>query len=173
IVFADAAELGRLDRGRGPSYFDIAAALASPGPRYTFPSPVLQALNAALDVYATPERAQAAYERYAALGVYVRQQLRELGLEPLAREEWACPVVTSFMPPADEPSAEFVARCRAWGFEIGGQSGYLAERRLVQIATMGAVGRDELAPLLYGLRRWLAAANGAFHHSEREAPVTA
>jgi aspartate aminotransferase-like enzyme len=155
IVFADAAELGRIDFSRVPSYFDLAAALASPGPRYTFPSPVLQALHAALQEYATPDRARATYERYAELAVYVRQQLREIGIEPLAAEAWASPVVTTFAPPGGESSEAFVARCREWGFDIGGQSGYLAERRLVQIANMGAVRRDELAPLFAHLGRWL------------------
>jgi aspartate aminotransferase-like enzyme len=157
LIFADARALARIDRSQVPSYFDLAAALASDGPCYTFPSPTLRALEAALADYATPEKAQARYERYAALGAYVRQQLRELGLEPVAPEGWACPVVTTFAPPGDEPSGAFVERCRAWGFVIGGQSGYLAERRLVQIATMGAVGREDCAPFFKHLRRLVGA----------------
>ncbi|HEV3260175.1 MAG TPA: aminotransferase class V-fold PLP-dependent enzyme [Gemmataceae bacterium] len=156
IVFAEAADVSRLDMTRVASYLDIAAALLSQGPRYTFPSPILQAVEAALAEYATPPRARLRYERYAALGSYVRQQLRQLGLEPLAGEGWACPVVTTFSPPAEQTSEEFVARCRAWGFTIGGQSGYLAERRLVQIATMGAVSREECVPLFEHLSHWLA-----------------
>jgi aspartate aminotransferase-like enzyme len=156
IVFADAASLARLEMSRVPSYLDLPAALASPGPLYTFPSPVLSAMEAALDLWATPERAQAQYARYAALGASVRQQLRALGLPPLADEACACPVVTTFAPPTGETSESFVARCRAWGFAIGGQSGYLKERRLVQIATMGAVTHEGCMPLLEQLGRWLA-----------------
>jgi hypothetical protein len=52
-------------------------------------------------------------------------------------------VVTSFAPPGTATTAEFVDRCRQWGYIIGGQSGYLAEHRLVQIATMGAVTRED------------------------------
>jgi aspartate aminotransferase-like enzyme len=156
IVFADAARLARLNMTRVPSYFDIPAALGSDGPRYTFPSPTLQALDAALSVYATPASARVRYERYAALGTYVRQELRALGLEPLAADEWACPVVTTFAPPVEISSGAFVARCRSWGFAIGGQSGYLAERRLVQIATMGAVRREDCVPLFRHLAAWLA-----------------
>jgi aspartate aminotransferase-like enzyme len=155
IVFADAAGLGRLNMAGVPSYFDIPAALGSDGPRYTFPSPTLQALEAALSVYATPQSAQARYERYATLGAYVRQELRAPGLEPLAADAWACPVVTTFAPPGEISSTEFVARCRSWGFAIGGQSGYLAERRLVQIATMGAVRREDCAPLFRHMAAWL------------------
>jgi aspartate aminotransferase-like enzyme len=147
LVFADARTLTRIDRSRVPSYFDLTAALVSDGPVYTFPSPTLRALEAALEEYATREKAEARYDQYAAVGAHVRRQLRELGLEPLAREEWACPVVTTFSPPGNEPATKFVDRCRWWGFAIGGQSSYLAERRLVQVATMGAVNAEDLNPL--------------------------
>jgi len=148
-------KLQDLDRDRVPSYFDVLAALASEGPCYTFPSPTLRALEAALQEYATPPRAQATYRRYAELGEYVRSELRRLGLEPLARDACACPVVTSFAPPGQESSTSFVARCRSWGYAIGGQSGYLAEKRLVQIATMGAVTRDQFSSLFDHIDSWL------------------
>jgi aspartate aminotransferase-like enzyme len=155
IVFADANALGHLDRNLVPSYLDLPATLATVGPRYTFPSPTLLALEASLADFATPEAAQSRYERYASLGVYVRQQLRDLGLEPLADESCACPVVATFAPPGLESSEAFVKRCQSWGFVIGGQSGYLAERRLVQIATMGAVTRELCEPLFEHLTRHL------------------
>jgi aspartate aminotransferase-like enzyme/N-acyl-L-homoserine lactone synthetase len=153
IVFADAAQLANLDMSNVPSYFDIPAALASEGPRFTFPSPSLMALDAALAVYA--ENNQVRFDHYRRMGVYVRHQLRKLGLEPLAAEEVACAVVTTFAPPNEESSEEFVARCRSWGFAIGGQSGYLAQRRLVQIATMGAIRREDCAPLFEHLAKYL------------------
>ncbi|HMC65971.1 MAG TPA: aminotransferase class V-fold PLP-dependent enzyme [Gemmataceae bacterium] len=158
IVFADAAAFMNLDMSRVPSCLDIPAALATKGPRYTFPSPVVQAMDAALTEYAIPELAQARYERYAALGEHVRRRLREIGLESLADDAWACPVVTTFAPPGDDSSERFVARCRERGYVIGGQSGYLAERRLVQIATMGAVTREAIAGLFECLARWLTPA---------------
>jgi aspartate aminotransferase-like enzyme len=156
LIFAEGDALETLDRTRVPSYFDVAAALRSDGPCYTFPSPTLFALEAALQEYAGTQKAQATYARYAALGVHVRQELRRLGLEPLAEDDHACPVVTTFTPPGDETSAEFVARCRDWGFAIGGQSAYLAQRRYVQIATMGAVTLDQVEPLFGHIGRWLA-----------------
>ncbi|MBY0528334.1 MAG: aminotransferase class V-fold PLP-dependent enzyme [Gemmataceae bacterium] len=155
IVFANGRALPRLDLGRLPSYFDIAAHLGTEGPRYTFPSPILRALQAALAEYATPDLAQARYERYAALGMYVRRQLREFGLAPLADEDNACPVVTTFLPPSNESGPAFVDRCRSWGYAIGGQSGYLMERRMVQIATMGAIRREDLLPFFDHLGSWL------------------
>lgn len=159
IVFAEVKALDRINVDRIPSYLDIPAAVSSSGPRYTFPSPTLLALESALEDYATPERARAAYERYAALGAFVRQQLRALGLEPIAQETWASPVVTTFSPPSEESPEAFVTRCQAWGFSIGGQSRYLAERRLVQIANMGALLREDIAPLFEHLKRWLGRAN--------------
>src|SRR5262249_49951237 len=145
-----------LDLSRMPSYLDLPAALATRGPRYTFPSPVLQALDAALMTYRTPDKARAAYGRYAVLGRYIRAELRQLGVEPLTKEDWAAPVVATFAPPGEESSERFVRRCLRWGFEIGGQSGYLAQRRLVQIAVMGDVRQESLAPFFERLRRFLA-----------------
>lgn len=156
IIFADREALARVNRGGIPSYFDVLAALRSDGPCYTFPSPTLLALEAALNEYSTPEKAQATYARYRELGGWVRDRLAELGLSPLTREDCASPVVTTFAPPEDEASEAFVARCRWWGFAIGGESAYLAQRRLVQIATMGAVTKDVCAPLFDHLAGWLS-----------------
>jgi aspartate aminotransferase-like enzyme len=160
IIFADADALSRIDRSGVPSYFDISAALASAGPCYTFPSPTLLALEAALREYATLDQAEASYARYHELGIWVREQLRKLGLTPLARDDSASPVVTTFAPPGEESSQAFVDRCRAWGFAIGGESAYLAQRRLVQIANMGAVRQDMFAALFDHLESWLAKAAG-------------
>jgi aspartate aminotransferase-like enzyme len=155
IVFADAAALAGRDWSRVPSYLDLAAALSNKGPCYTFPSPPVRALEAALADYATPAAATRRYAHYAALGAYVRRHLRELGLVPLAGEASASPVVTTFAPPGDQTLDGFVAMCRSWGFAIGGHSGYLVKHRLVQIATMGAVTRAECEPLFEHLHRWL------------------
>ncbi len=155
IIFADREALLRVDRSRIPSYFDILAALQSDGPCYTFPSPTLLALEAALKEYASPEKARATYDRYEELGRWVRANLRKLGLPPLAREECASPVVTTFAPAEEETSQAFVLRCRGWGYAIGGESAYLAQRRLVQVATMGAVTREMCVPLFEHLDDWL------------------
>ena len=152
LIFADLERLGHLDLGRVPSYLDLPAALRTTGPRYTFPSSTLAALDAALTSFATPDKAQANFERYRQFGAFVRGRLREIGLPPLAAEECAAPVITTFAPPDGEASEAFVARCHFWGFSIGGASGYLQERHLVQIATMGAVRQQDVAPLFEHLR---------------------
>ncbi len=156
LIFADREALSTLDRQAVPSYFDLVAALSSEGPCYTFPSPTLAALEASLRAYDTPAKAEATYATYHALGLRVRQELRRLGLTPLAAADCASPVVTTFSPAGEEASDIFVKRCRSWGYAIGGESAYLSRRRLVQIATMGAVQWDMFAGLFAHLEAWLA-----------------
>ena len=133
ILFADRHALQGLDRNGVPSYLDIAAALDSDGPCYTFPSPTLRALEAAVEEYAGEAKAKTVYHRYHELGVRIRRHLNDLGFRPLAKEEVASPVITTFAPPDAESSAQFVQHCQSWGFTIGGESAYLSQRRLVQM----------------------------------------
>jgi aspartate aminotransferase-like enzyme len=155
LIFADRAALRTLDRQAVPSYLDLVAALSSEGPCYTFPSPTLAALEAALEEYETPAKAQATYAAYHELGLRVRQELVRLSLTPLAAADCACPVVTTFAPPGNESSDVFVKRCRSWGYALGGESAYLLRRRLVQIATMGAVRWEMFSGLFDRLESWL------------------
>jgi aspartate aminotransferase-like enzyme len=86
IVFT-AAEARALPSGRRvPTYLDLRGALAARGPRFTVASPLLEALERALDDYATPTGRAARYVHYAELGRFVRSSLRSLGLEPVAAE---------------------------------------------------------------------------------------
>jgi len=155
LVFADPAKLEHLDTSRIPSYYDLPMTLSTVGPRYTIPSPLLRALAVALQAYSTPEKAKVRFDHYAALGRYVRKRLNEIGLPPMAPEHCASPVITSFYPPGQESSCDFVSRCLTWGFLIGGQSGYLADERIVQIANMGATELQDLERLFDNLERWL------------------
>jgi aspartate aminotransferase-like enzyme len=144
IAFAAPGALAGLCTERMPPSLDLKAAMESDCPRFTFPSPALRALAAALRAYASPGQAAGVYERYRSLGRRVREELRKLRIAPLAEEPWASPVITTFHPPGQSTSDEFVGRCRALGFDVGGLSSYLRERRLVQIATMGDIGEEDL-----------------------------
>jgi aspartate aminotransferase-like enzyme len=155
LVFADLRQLEHIDSARTPSYLDLPSSLRTLGPRFTFPSSTLFALDSALAGFASPEAAQVCYERYRRLGACVRKHLRELGLTPLASEKCAAPVITTFSPPNGESSEAFVARCHFWGYSIGGASGYLQNRRFVQIATMGAIKQEEFTGLFDHLREYL------------------
>jgi aspartate aminotransferase-like enzyme len=159
LVFGDPKNLAHLSGANIPSYLDIAATLATKGPRFTISSPFLRALSVALESYSTPEKAQARFEHYGELGCFVRSRLRDMGLPPMADESCASPVITSFYPPDQESAVDFVNRCANWGFLIGGQSGYLAEQRLVQIATMGTVTMQDADRLFLRLELWLARRN--------------
>jgi aspartate aminotransferase-like enzyme len=152
LVFTDLSQLEHLDTGRTPSYLDLPASLRITGPRFTFPSSTIFALDRALETYSTPESSRTCHERYRRLGQFVRKQLRDIGLPPLASEHCAAPVITTFAPPDGEVSEAFVARCQFWGYAIGGASSYLQARRLVQIATMGAISEEDFAGLFDHLR---------------------
>jgi aspartate aminotransferase-like enzyme len=148
MVFSGGLGLSRLDQTSVPSYLDLPEMLATVGPRYTFASPTFAALEAALVDYASQPLAAARYERNAELGACLRGGLRELGIAPLADEAIASGAFTTFAPPGGESAAAFVERAAAAGFDIGGQSEYLARRRLVQVATMGATTRDDVAAFI-------------------------
>jgi len=157
LVFADKRDLRELNTARVPSYLDLPATLACEGPRFTFPSGLLYGLAATLAEYNTPLRAQRRYENYATIGRYVRRQLQRMDLAPIASERDACPTISTFAPWAGWTSAAFVELCRSAGYLVAGQSSYLTERNLVQIATMGAVTRGDCEPLF----RCLEAIRGA------------
>lgn len=116
-----------------PVYLDVAEAIRAEGSCFTFPSPLLLALEEALRLR----------RDYSPLGGLVRQRLREIGIEPMVDDPVAAPVVTTFVPP--QPG--FLAHCNHLGYRIGGESGYLAARGLVQIATMGAVFSGQINAL--------------------------
>lgn len=152
FVFADPANLAHLDTSRIPTYLNVAATVSTAGPRFTAPSPMIKALDAALDVFETPAKCAARYRQIADLGGHVRRRLTAAGYELLADDAVASPAIVTFAPPRGMSSAAFVAQCRGWGYQIAGQSGYLAERRLVQLAVMGHVSRAELDGLLDRLK---------------------
>lgn len=155
MVFADAGQLDGVDQNRVPSYLDLVECLKTPGPRFTFPSPPVLALATALDAYADAAARQRTFGRYAALGALVRRHLTDLDLPPLIDGEPAAPVVTTFSPPEGCATDAFIQRCLDWGYQIGGESGYLRGRNWLQLATMGDVHADDVNCLFDRLRVWL------------------
>jgi aspartate aminotransferase-like enzyme len=176
IVFTAVDAGAPSHRRRVSTYLDLQAALAARGPRFTVPSPLLAALDRALDDHATPAARSARYAHHAALGRFVRSGLRALGLDPIADEATAAPVVTTFAPPPGWSAEAFAAACRALGYEVAHASGYLRRRGWVQIATMGELTEDDLKPLFAGLARQLARPGGRSHRlrhrrDERPSPL--
>ena len=160
MVFANPDTLGAVDKDHVPAYLDLVESLRVPGPRFTFPSPPVHALLAALDSYATAEARAETFARYRQMGQYIRDELRKLGLPPLVCDAQAAPVVTTFNPPAGCAADAFIQRCLDWGFQIGGESGYLRQRNWLQLATMGAITLDDCRTLFDRLRVWLKRQTG-------------
>ena len=143
IVLAAPGGLEGVRSGNMPTHLDLPSALAAEGSRFTFPSQLVRALHRALDQYETPALRQQRYRHFRELGRYVRDQLRAMGIEPLAAESCAAPVITSFRPPTGQQQDEFLRYCSGLGYDLSGRSVYLRRRGLVQIATMGDVSRDD------------------------------
>ena len=152
FVFAEPTDLAHLDPESIPSYLDVASTLNTVGPRFTVPSPLIRALDAALLPLSTPAKRQSRFAEIRRLGDRIRATLLAVGIVPLAPAETASPAIVTFTPPGEESAADFVAKCSSWGFQIAGQSGYLAERGLVQIAVMGHVSEEEIEPLIANLK---------------------
>ena len=112
-------------------------------------------LDRALGVYARSASRQKRFARYTALGQYVRDSLRHLGIEPLVPDQWASPVNTTVTPPKGLSPRELVSLCREWGYDLYGHSDYLVRRGWVQVATMGAVSQADLRPFFDRLRAWM------------------
>ncbi len=142
IVFASEKSIERFARDMFPVSLDLPAALSSRGPLTTFSSQVIKSLCQAL-----AEQGPQKWDQYSELGNYVRRKLLAAGLAPIVDGSQAAPVVTSFKPRQNSSSAATIKRCAAAGFTVGGESGYLLERGWLQIATMGDVAVDDLAPL--------------------------
>jgi aspartate aminotransferase-like enzyme len=147
FVFASPQALEQTKGASFPSSMDVAGATAQSGPQFTVASPLLFALESALIPYGSAEMTRARWAHQQSLGSSVRSHLRELGVQPLAPEADAAPCVTTFALPSDN----FLETCRRAGFELGGESGYLLNRRLAQIATMGGVDCSDLERLFAGL----------------------
>ena len=152
FVFADPSDLAHLDPDAIPSYLDVASTLKTVGPRFTVPSPLVRAMDAALLPLSSPAKRLVRFAEIRRLGNRIRQTLLAIGITPLAPAETASPAIVTFTPPNNESAADFVAKCHRWGFQIAGQSGYLAERGLVQIAVMGHVSDEEIEPLIAHLQ---------------------
>jgi aspartate aminotransferase-like enzyme len=151
MVYAGADALQGVDSARVPTYLDLTAALAHTGPRFTLPSGPLFALQAALLPYADDAGRRRRYARYRALGRLVRAGLAASGARPLVDGERACPVITTFVPPAGVRPGTLLDRAREAGFALGGGSDYLRERGWLQVATMGDVREADCGRLLGSL----------------------
>jgi aspartate aminotransferase-like enzyme len=73
----------------------------------------------------------------------------------MAESSKAAPVITTFAPPRGMSATEVVARSRRAGFEIAGESQYLRDRGLLQLATMGDVSMDHVRSFFDHFEEWM------------------
>jgi aspartate aminotransferase-like enzyme len=149
FVFASQEALAHLAGKQLCSTFDLCQAMAHRGPLSTVSTPLVSALHQALHAYfATPAKAQARFLHQERLGRWLRAQMRDCGLEQIAAEPHAAPVIASF----PLPHSGFARGCLRAGFRIATESDYLCARRWGQIATMGNLTQVALEPLFEYLR---------------------
>ena len=149
FVFLSTEAIEVLDGRRICPTFDLLTAVRSPGPVSTLPSSlVLATLEALCEHYGDRVSRHARFRHYEELGRWSRSQMRDAGLELLADEGHAAPTIASFR----LPSTEFSRECRRAGFIIAHESDYLLARSWGQIATMGDLNQQKLAPLFAALR---------------------
>ncbi|MCC6230062.1 MAG: alanine--glyoxylate aminotransferase family protein [Phycisphaerales bacterium] len=134
-----------------PLALDARAAFDSRGPRFTVPSSLIGALDAAISRFDTPTKRAREYARIHRLGAAVRAGLRRMHAEPVAPDAYASPSVTTFEPPIGCSPERLSLACRAFGFEINVRSPYLPARGWAQIATMGNVHEGDIERLFTAL----------------------
>ncbi len=142
IVFHD--ELVEPD-DRLPRYFDLGKYLASGGIAFTQNSNLIYALKAALqNVKDDPARLQ----RRRDLGLWLREELKQGGLEPLLPVEQNNPVVLTLALPPHVSSVEVAKTAEAAGFLLSAHSQYLVDKNWVQLCLMGELSQGQIAPVV-------------------------
>jgi aspartate aminotransferase-like enzyme len=148
FAFASSSALERLAGKQLCPTFDLAEAAAHDGPLSTVSTPLVSALCQALrQNFSDGEACAARFVHHQQLGQWTRRHIRDCGLSPLAAEQDAAPTITTF----PLPSPLFAERCRRAGFQIAHESEYLRTRGWGQIATMGNLTGNSLAPLFEAL----------------------
>ncbi len=134
---------------RLPRYLDLGLYAQLDGVPFTHSSNLLAALRVA------SERALkgAPFTEMAELGAWLRQELRALGLAPLAEEDSASPAIVTIALTSDFSSSQVGEQLASAGFELSFRSGYLTARNWIQISLMGECSREKIARLLDALRR--------------------
>lgn len=140
-----------------PRSLDLHAYACGDGVPYTLPTVLVGGLLAALEARPVAGEA-AALAELAATGAQLRRDLVACGLELVAQEPCAAAAVLSVqLPPGVDPVA-LVERLACDGFLLAGHSGYLRDRRRVQVSLMGRPSTGDLGRLPLLLARRVAAA---------------
>jgi len=120
--------------------------------RYTPPTHVVVALDAALDQFAAEGGQPARHARYTRNCETLVEGLAELGFRPFLRPEIQAPIIVTFHAPADPAYTfkDFYARVRDKGFIL--YPGKLTRVETFRVGCIGAIGPDEMRQAVHAVR---------------------
>jgi 2-aminoethylphosphonate-pyruvate transaminase len=124
--------------------------------RFTPPTHVVVALNAALDQYIGEGGQPARLARYTANCAALMSGMRELGFHSFLPADIQAPIIVTFHAPADPRYAfkEFYDRVRDKGFIL--YPGKLTQLETFRVGCIGAIGPDEMRHAVNAVRDTLA-----------------
>ena len=124
--------------------------------RFTPPTHVVVALNAALDQFIAEGGRPARFARYTANYQTLVAGMRELGFQPFLDPAIQAPIIVTFHAPADARYAfkEFYDRVRDKGFIL--YPGKLTQVETFRVGCIGAIGPDEMRHAVNTVRDTLA-----------------
>lgn len=137
----------RPEPDRLPGYLDLGHWAAHQGVPHTHSSNLVSALAEAVRL-TTPER----MERIRINGVWLRAELRKLGLALVAPETAASPGIATIAPSDGMSALELGEELEMRGYWLSYRSRYLIERNWIQVSLFGDPPRASLEKLLYVLR---------------------
>jgi aspartate aminotransferase-like enzyme len=133
-----------------PRYLDLGYYAACDGVPFTHSSNLLMALETALGQWNSRR-----FEEINETSVWLRRELRHLGLAVLAADEQASPAVVTIVLPPKISSRSLGLRLQRAGYLLSYGSEYLLKRNWIQICIMGMHSREHLADLLEQMGRML------------------
>ena len=124
--------------------------------RFTPPTHIVVALDAALDQFAAEGGQPARLARYAANCATLVQGMAELGLRPFLEASIQAPIIVTFHAPTDPRYTfrEFYDRVRDKGFIL--YPGKLTQVETFRVGCIGAIGPDEMRQAVNAIRETLA-----------------
>jgi aspartate aminotransferase-like enzyme len=128
---------------RLPRYLDLGYYAAQSGVPFTHSSNLVYALQTALNRTDWNDK----FSQIAAIAIWLRQRLRELGLPLVASDAHASPAVATMALPPDINSARLGQQLRDAGYLLSYNSSYLLQRNWIQICLMGEWCKDTLTLL--------------------------
>ena len=128
---------------RLPRYLDLGFYSANAGIPFTTSSNLLYALQTALRRVVWQDK----YAQIAADGAWLRERLREVGLQIVAPDAHASPAVVSIALPPEINSKMVGWQLKKAGYLLSYNSGYLLSRNWIQICLMGEWSRETLETL--------------------------